>query len=307
MKHNVLTTFCESTSLKMGKAKFKFEKNKPEIYLALGILGFVGTIILASKETLEATKILDDHEKMMSDIKKAEVIDDIYKEERSSKEKAVVLAKTTGNLVKNYAPAMALGAVSLAFILESNNIMNKRYRNALAACSALSEVFKQYRGRVREELGEEMDRHFRYGTEKTIVEKEVVDEKGKKKKVKEEVEVLNGKLLPSDFARYFDESSREWDPDPFMGRAFLRAQCAIANQILQSRGYIFLNEVYDMLGYEQTQMGAIVGWIKDGDGDGYVDFGIFDEERDDVRRFVNGKENTVLLDFNIDGEIWNKI
>ena len=110
----------------------------------------------------------------------------------------------------------------------------------------------------------------------------------------------------SPYARFFDETVYEWKPDPLMNKCFLDAQQRYANNLLEARGHIFLNEVYDMLGFQRTREGAVVGWIKNGDGDGYVDFGIYDgNERS--RAFVNGHETSILLDFNVDGTIWDKI
>jgi hypothetical protein len=77
---------------------------------------------------------------------------------------------------------------------------------------------------------------------------------------------------------------------------------------LQSRGYLFLNEVLDALDINITQAGQQVGWIRNGDGDNYVDFGIFDDEmKPEHYDFFTGRENAVWLDFNVDGLILNKI
>jgi hypothetical protein len=52
----------------------------------------------------------------------------------------------------------------------------------------------------------------------------------------------------------------------------------------------------------------MVGWIDGGDGDGYVDFGIYDIAAVNNRReFINGYEPSIILDFNVDGVIWDKI
>ena len=80
----------------------------------------------------------------------------------------------------------------------------------------------------------------------------------------------------------------------------------MANDIFHAKGHLFLNEVYDMLGYEDTPVGAVVGWVK-GKGDDYIDFGLNDKTNKDVRRFVNGKDNIILLDFNVSGVIWDQI
>ena len=114
----------------------------------------------------------------------------------------------------------------------------------------------------------------------------------------------------SDYAKFFDEGCREWDKDPEYNLTFLKCQENYANDLLKSKGHLFLNEVYDMLGIPRTKAGQIVGWIYDEEnpiGDNYVDFGIYDVYKEANRNFVNGYERNILLDFNVDGDILSKI
>ena len=86
---------------------------------------------------------------------------------------------------------------------------------------------------------------------------------------------------------------------------FLDAQNFL-NEKLQTQGYLFLNDVYEMLGFDKVNYGQVVGWIFDQDhpiGDNYVDFGIWDIHDQQKRRFVNGHERSIILDFNVDGPI----
>jgi hypothetical protein len=85
---------------------------------------------------------------------------------------------------------------------------------------------------------------------------------------------------------------------------FLKGQEMYANDVLNQRGHIFLNEIYRALGFDDTQAGAVLGWVK-GQGDDYVDFGLCNQSRG--RRFVNGTDQSILLTFNHDGVIWDKI
>ena len=62
-----------------------------------------------------------------------------------------------------------------------------------------------------------------------------------------------------------------------------------------------------MLGIPRTKAGQVVGWIFDKDnpiGDNYVDFGLLNTQNED---FVNGYKRSVLLDFNVDGMILDRI
>jgi hypothetical protein len=111
---------------------------------------------------------------------------------------------------------------------------------------------------------------------------------------------------PSIYGRFFDEFSTEYKKDADYNRVFLQAQQQMANNLLQSRGHLFLNEVYDALGFERTPGGSIVGWVirKDGLRDNFVDFGLLKPGNE---RFINGGERAVFLDFNVDGIIYDKI
>lgn len=313
MKNNWLSKVSTSAAKFAGKAEFTIKKNSPEILLGAGIVGFVGTIVLACKATCRADEVLEFHRRKIKDINDAKEIADAdpegemsYDVEIYRQDKAIRYLKTTGNLAKLYAPTIAVGTLSLACILTSRNIMQKRYLGVLAAYNGLSAAFDEYRRRVCDEYGEGLDKHFRYGT--TYEELPVYDENGKKTKEKEQVEKTEtGMVIPNDDScRFFDSSNPNWDKNPTFSMMWLRGQQNILNDILHTRGHVFLNEVYDALGFEHTPQGAVLGWIDGGD-DNYIDFGLYDPKKENVRRFVNGVDNVIMLEFNHDGVIWNKI
>ena len=313
MKNNWLNKVSTSAAKFAGKAEFTIKKNSPEILLGAGIVGFVGTIVLACRATCRADEVLEFHRKKIKDIEDAKEIADADPEGEMSydieiyrQDKAIRYLKTTGNLAKLYAPTVAVGALSLACILTSRNIMQKRYLGVVAAYNGLSAAFEEYRKRVRDEYGEGLDKHFRYGT--TYEELPVYDENGKKTKEKEQVEKTEtGMVIPNDDScRFFDSSNPNWDKNPTFSMMWLRGQQNILNDILHTRGHVFLNEVYDALGFPHTPQGAVLGWI-DGEGDNCIDFGLYDQNKENVRRFVNGVDNVIMLEFNHDGVIWDKI
>lgn len=107
----------------------------------------------------------------------------------------------------------------------------------------------------------------------------------------------------SEHAKWFDDTCGGWTKDSELNKAFLLHQQTYANLKLKSRGYLFLNDVYDMLGMPRTAAGQRVGWVYDPKnpvGDNHVDFGIYEEWNAD---FVNGIKSDLLLDFNVDGDI----
>ena len=313
MKNNWLSKVSTSAARFAGKAEFTIKKNSPEILLGAGIVGFVGTVVLACRATCRADEVLEFHRRKIKDIEDAKEIADADPEGEMSydieiyrQDKAIRYLKTTGNLAKLYAPTVAVGALSLACILTSRNIMQKRYLGVVAAYNGLSAAFEEYRKRVRDEYGEGLDKHFRYGT--TYEELPVYDENGKKTKEKEQVEKTEtGMVIPNDDScRFFDSSNPNWDKNPTFSMMWLRGQQNILNDLLHTRGHVFLNEVYDALGFPHTPQGAVLGWI-DGEGDNCIDFGLYDQNKENVRRFVNGVDNVIMLEFNHDGVIWDRI
>lgn len=312
MGNNFLTKIGSSAARWAGRTELVIKKNSPEILLGAGIVGFVGTVVLACRSTLKAEEILEKHRRMMDDIHEAKVVSEedpdnydydvtVYRQDVT-----VQYMKTTGNFVKLYAPAIALGSLSLACILTSRNIMQKRYLGMVAAYNGLSAAFDQYRQRVRDEYGEGLDKHFRYGTEYKSIP--VVDERGKKTGEKTEIESTSSTMVNpnDDSCRFFCEGNPNWDQNPQFSMMFLRGQQNILNDMLHTRGHVFLNEVYDALGFPHTPQGAVLGWL-DGYGDDCIDFGLYDPTKENVRRFVNGVDNVILLEFNHDGPIWDKI
>ena len=136
---------------------------------------------------------------------------------------------------------------------------------------------------------------------------EVVNLKNEMKEETEKIDVDKGVDSVSNYARWFDEACIGWTKDPEFNLIYLKHQQAYANDILRAKGYIFLNEIYKILGISETKAGQVVGWIyneKHPIGDNFVDFGLKDPRN---AKFINGEESTVLLDFNVDGNILDYI
>ena len=274
----------------------KVAKHSPEVLLVVGIGCGVAAAVTACKATLKAEEVLDKHEEEIDKVKEAEKVGgEEYTEQDSITDKVIVYTKTAGNFVKLYGPSIALGACSIACILASYGIMRKRYLGVLAAYKSVSEAFKRYRTAVIEDQGLEADRIYFHGGRKVEV-KDV--ETGESVKT-----IAIADHGYSQYAKFFDACSNEWEKDnPEYNLIFLKSQQEIANQMLRSRGHLFLNEVYDLLGIPRTKAGAVVGWVL-GNGDDYVDFGIWNGDDEATRRFINGYEDSILLDFNVDGVI----
>ena len=303
--------FFNSVSRTFHKVGFKVKKHSPEILIAAGVVGTVASAVMACKATLKVNEVKDnfkhDVDKIHVAVEKGKTeTGEAYSKEDSKKDLTIVYTQTGMKFAKLYGPSILLGAMSLGCILTSHRIIRKRNIALAAAYATVDSSFKDYRKRVVDRFGKELDRELKYNIKAQEVEEKVVNEKGEETTVTKTVNVVDPNLY-SDYARFFDDGCAGWEKDPEYNLMFLKRQQAHANDLLKARGHLFLNEVYDMLGIPRSQAGQIVGWVYDEKnpvGDNFVDFGIYDLHNDDVRRFVNGKERVILLDFNVDGNVW---
>lgn len=311
-------SIMSSMNKALNKSVFQLKKHSPEILIVTGVVGTVVSAVMACKATLKASKVLEETREnvmmihdLQGDIEMQE--SGKYTDEDAKKDLVIVYSKTVVNLAKIYAPAVILGGLSITAILTSNNILRKRNLALAAAYATIDNSFKDYRKRVVERFGEVVDKELKTGIKAQTIEEQVVDEEtGEVKTVEKQVntsEITDANGY-STYARFFDDGCKGWTKDPEYNLTFLRAQQNYANDLLKSRGYVFLNEVYRMLGIPESQAGQVVGWIYDPEDtsrDNYIDFGIYDIHKPKNRDFVNGYERTILLDFNVDGNVLNAL
>lgn len=295
---------------KFHRIGFQLKKHSPEILVVAGVIGGVTSAVMACKATTKAGDIIEDTKSQLDIIHKGMEDGNIrgveYTKEDGTKDLAIVYTQTAVKFIKLYGPAVVLGTVSIVSILAGHNITRKRNLALTAAYATIDNSFKQYRNRVIERFGEELDRELKYDVKTKEVEETVVNEDGTESTVKTTVNVIDPNTI-SDYSRIFDECNPSWSKSPEHNLVFLKQQQNYANDLLKSRGHLFLNEVYDMLGFPRTQAGQIVGWVYDDVnpvGDNFVDFGIYNLDSERARAFVNGYERSILLDFNVDGNVW---
>ena len=301
-----------------GKTGLMIQKVSPEIFIGVGIGCMVAGAIFACKATLKVDSVINEKNVNLEKVKEAraavlsddedfkEITEEVYSAEDYRKDLLIVYSNAARGFIRLYGLPIALGAVGVASILCGHNILSTRNVAIAAAYETLKEGYSEYRKRVVEELGEEADKRFRYGIQKKdiSIEQEKEDGTVKTKNIKN-ANVLEGY---SKNAKFFDASSCHWEKSPEYNLLFLRERQEYANQLLQKRGHLFLNEVYDMLDIPRTKDGAVELWrykCKDGTT-GFVDFGIYELYREAARDFVNGYENVILLDFNTNGTIYDK-
>jgi hypothetical protein len=272
-----------------GRKTLVVQKNAPGILMVAGIVGSIASTVLACRATLKLEKTLDEIQKDVDQVEHKENAHEFDHDKAMMR----VYIHGTYKIVKLYAPAMIIGVASIGCLTKSRGIQNNRYAALSAGYSALQASYDAYRERVRNELGEEKELEFYHA-----IEVEQIGRGGKLEKFK--------RADPnrwSPYAKMFDESNVNWKKTGEANRLFIQAQQNYCNHLLHSRGHVFLNEAYDLLDIPRTPQGQIVGWVRD-NGDNFVDFGIYEAGN---ANFVNGYEVSIILDFNVDGQVYDLI
>lgn len=300
------------------KGGFWVKKHSPEILTVVGSVGVVTSMVMIGKASTKINPILEETKKNIEHVNagiergeiKAVVNGEIamvpYSEQDGKKDLKIYYAQGGLKLAKLYAPAIMVGASGLMCLWGANNMLRKRNAALTAYAAGTFQTLKDYRGRVVERFGKELDRELMYNIKATEIEETVVHEDGTEEVITKTVDAAHPDYN-SIYARFFDESCKGWTKSPEDNLRFLKMVQAWANKKLQADGYLYLNDVYDALGIPKTKAGHVVGWIFDEAhpvGDNFVDFGIYDLYNEKARDFVNGYERVILLDFNVDGNIW---
>lgn len=276
-----------------GRAGLVLSKHAPTILTAAGTAGFIGTTILASKATLKVEETVAEETALL--VKVHEAHDAGKLEDKDAlHDKVILYTRMTTKLAKLYAPALILGAASIVSLATGHGIMLKRNASLAAAYAAIDQAFKTYKKKVESKFGKDAVIDALISTTEEDLTKDEL--------TMEAIAAVDG---VSPYGVIFDETNNNWSADEDLSMLHLKCQQQYANDILQTRGHIFLNEVYKMLGFPHTPAGAVTGWVK-GNGDDFVDFNIFEgtfEGEDEKGRTVT----KWALDFNVDGVMYDKI
>jgi Family of unknown function (DUF6353) len=291
----------EPVTRKMSRTLLQTKKQSPHIWFGAGLVGVIVSAVLACRATTQLESVLDDaiNDQQNLDTIKKEIEEgtSAYPVQQYRKDMIYVHSKVAFRITKLYGPSVGLGALSIVALAGSHIQLTRRNTALMAAYAAVQKAYVDYRNRVRAEYGEEKELDIYRGVKKEIVS----DEDGSKV-----VKVVdpNGR---SPYARCFDiGATRCWQGDAELNMMFIKCQQKWANDKLQAYGHVFLNEVYDRLGFDDSTPGAVVGWLKNGDGDGVIDFGMFDAVNRNPE-FISGNDPVTWLDFNVDGVIYDLI
>lgn len=287
----------QSISKSMGSKMLSAKQSSPQIFFVGGLLGSVVSTVLACRATLKLEKTVED---IRNDLLSVKQLGEEAKETGDFEEREyyqsllVVYARSSVKIGKLYGPSVIVGSLSVAALTGSHVQMKRRNEALTITLAGVMKAFDEYRIRVRDEIGEERELEIHRG----ITKQTITDADGKK----QVVPVLDPNAT-SLYARSFNASNVNWQPNAEENRTFLQLQQNWWNNVLHSRGHVFLNEVYESLGMEHSRAGAVVGWMSgpNGKGDGYVDFGFHEAWQ------INQMDPEIWLDFNVDGVIHNKI
>lgn len=279
-----------------GRALLKINASSPTILVVAGVVGLGVSAVMAAKATRNIDPILDNHKQVRGEIGY------IGTDRKQQREVTRLYVDTTLQLGRVYGPAIFVGTTSAVAVLGGHKILRGRHIAALSAYSGLSEQFNAYRRRIAQTLGEDIEKGIYEGAHGEWVEGE---NKGEYK--------LDPKFDPNNnpdsyLRPWMDETNVNWTRDPVSNYLFLKGVQQHMNNILQIRGHVFLNDVYDALKLPRRPEGAIAGWVWDSkNGDNLVDFGFMTSIDPDAIEFRHGDARDVRLNFNIDGTIWNLI
>ena len=288
------------------KAQLTVRKHSPEILMVAGVIGTVAGAVMACKETLELEDVLDECKQEKMELEEQYAMCEEYSEDALKKDQVKLTIKQVTKIVKLYAPSVIMEATSIGVIFASNDIMRKRNASMAAAYATLNSMYKRYRQNVIESYGEEVDKDMRFGVKHEKVTE--IDEDGNKVKIDARiVDLDNTALAISDYSRFFQMGCKGFDASS--GRynlLYLKGIQAMFNNKLIADGYVMLNDVYRELGFDTIPEGWSIGWVYDEAnpiGDNYIDFGLY-EARNKNQRAVNDWEPVILMDFNVDGNLY---
>lgn len=299
----------------IGTVTYTLKKYSPEILLGVGILGTVGSTVLACTATLKAEEILNEHAEKLERIDECVILrendaDVDYSIQVEKQERRIVMFATTGKFIRLYGPPATLMIFSIGCILGAHRIMAKRNVALMAAYKLVEEAFSKYRKRIVDELGERADTHFMYGEEDVEggETRKYIDEEGVEHDLHPVLNHLSG------FSRFFEADkpdqmggwtgSTQWSKVHEYNLDFLKAKESHFNDMLLIKGFVTINDVFAELGFPPTEAGMICGWrYKSDRGDGYISF----KPRGYDGNWAFGRNGeSIILDFNIDGVIFDQ-
>jgi hypothetical protein len=207
-------------------------KHEPEILMAMGIGGMIFSIAWGIKATFKAARAIDNYKETYG------------KEKLNAKE----VIKLTW---KQYLPVVISTVASVPCIIASNSVSNKRYAALATAYTVTETALQEYQDKVKEVVGDKKAKEI----------KEAVSGD----KVEQTYQGGNQIVMTNNGTSLFFE--------PLSGRYFMSSWNDIAKAANELNAkalsgfsnFTSLNDWFQELGLESTDMGEEVGWnVMDG-------------------------------------------
>lgn len=293
----------------VGASSLVLKEHAPTLMVVGGVISMGASVITASRKTLHVDQVLEPHVVKLEEIKAAEdaamTRNHIsYTPEMARSDRYKMYVKTSYVLAKHYAVPGVLFIGGACLVFGGHRMMLQRNATLAIAFTGLQRAFDRYRQNARLAMGEEFDQAMISG----FVHKEVVDDDGKVQQI--QTRDWRAEDMADPYARVFEQGeSTEWRPDLGMNKHFIEMQRKFAQEKLNRQTYLYLSDVYEALGFEETPISRLVGWKVTRNPDGsreypHVDFGLDRPLPDDWKY---SQEDAIYLDFNckliIGGEV----
>lgn len=305
-----LKTLANKATAKVGRQMLTVQKHSPTLLIGVGVVGVITSTVLACRATLKLSETLSESEEHLKRVEK-----DVIEEADSESEKKAahfgVQLKLATKIARLYVPAVIIGVASIGAIAGSHVILKRRNAALVSAYTIVHKSFEDYRNRVIADQGKEKDLEYRFGK----ADREIVEEGPNGPEVRT-IKGLDQEASKANeehsYARVFDETNKNWSPYPHENDFFVQSMLNHARDMLQVNGFVFLSDVYDLLGFERTAASQVVGWVKKAKinpetgeqmNDGFIDFGVWNNGVYKGKEWVNGNVKAIQLDFNVDGPV----
>ena len=303
---------AETVAVTASKVKFKAVDKAPELYFLGGTACLIMLIPLTYKKSLKFQEVLSKHNQDLKDQEDAaniaDTIDvkDEYPTEMRKADRRSIYINTAVDTVKTWAPVVGVAGLSVLCYGKSFGILQGRYFAAASMAASLTQENRLLKKKIREEIGDEAYEKLTRPKTETVVDPET----GETEEVPVDASDLEEFRWP--YQRIFDEANPNWTKNAEANKFFLNGKERWANKLLHDRGFLYLNEVYEMLEFpeqEWSDAGQIYGWryYKDPKeaafhkADNKVSFGLLPTTTGNVS-FLNGANPSIILTFNIDPE-----
>lgn len=223
------------TNRKLNGMKFKIKKHSPTILIVGGVLGFVGSAVLAYKARPKVEEVVESVEDDVNnnvEVNKVEV------------GKQVVMA---------LAPAIGLGLVSTGMLLWSHQIQKRRIMALSTSLIASQTAHYKLAEKVKNKLGEKAYNEFMTKDERKVFSK---DEDGNTTETIEEMKAELDKTL----GQWYEESSEYFSDDHQYNLQWIELKSTELDSKLFAKGHLLLNDVRKLLGFEPIPSGQLLGW-----------------------------------------------